>query len=142
MMNNSKKFIMIPLDIDRDPRLQPWLNMKGLNDREVIWAVERMISRLAAEKDVPLRVSDLLQGLNRRQISYQVLKDIVTMSGFFDYEDGYVKYDWERFAQPRLHSPRKSWEDDGESEDEMSSQSRPKVVPKLSQSRPVRPRAI
>jgi len=141
-MEKKKDFIMVPMFIDDDPRLKPWLEDSRANDREIIWAVERMIGRLAKLKDKPCSIGKLLEGLHRRQLPFPLLKEIVVASGLFEYEDGYVKYDWERFAQPRLHSTRKSWEDDGESEDEMSSQSRPKVVPKLSQSRPVRPRAI
>ena len=108
-MNKKKMhFMIIPLDIDADPRLQWWLSLKGVNDREVIWAVERMIARLAQRQDKPYRLQDLLEGLHRRHLSYPVLKEIVITSGFFEYEDGYVWYNWERFSQSPARAPRKN----------------------------------
>ena len=60
-------------------------------------------------------------------MSYRFLKEIVIASGFFDYEDGYVFYDWERFAQIPVYTPKKSWDDDEENADEKCAQNAPEV---------------
>ena len=132
MSMKREKFMIIPFDIDADPRLQRWLSLKGVNDREVIWVVERMIARLALRQDKPYRLQDLLEGLHRRHLSYPVLKEIVTTSGFFEYEDGYVWYNWERFSQAPVPTPRKNSVGDNSNAgrltaDEKCSQSAPNV---------------
>ena len=97
-MGKKEKFIKIPRSIDKDPRLQPWTKKKGVNNREVIWVVERMIARLYFEED-PLEIDDLINGLHNNHLSYLFLKDMVLNSGFFHVEGEHIKYDWERFAQ-------------------------------------------
>ena len=46
-MEATVKFMKIPWYIDRDPRLKPWMNIPRVNGLAVMWAVERMIVRLA-----------------------------------------------------------------------------------------------
>ena len=106
-MGKKEKFIKIPRSIDKDPRLQPWTKKKGVNNREVIWVVERMIARLYFEED-PLEIDDLINGLHNNHLSYLFLKDMVLHSGFFHVEGEHIKYDWERFAQ----NPGKKQSDD------------------------------
>ena len=98
-MEKKKDFIMVPMFIDDDPRLKPWLEDSRANDREIIWAVERMIGRLAKLKGKPCSIGKLLEGLHRRQLPFPLLKEIVVASGFFNYEDGQVFYDWDRFTR-------------------------------------------
>ena len=95
-MEKKKDFIMVPRSIDKDERLEPWLLKHGVNRHALLWAVERMIDKLRIESK-PMLVDDLLKGLNERHMPYRTLKEIVTMSGFFDYDGKKVHYNWKKF---------------------------------------------
>ena len=128
-MVKKKDFIMVPMFIDDDPRLKPWLEDSRANDREIIWAVERMIGRLAKLKDKPCSIGKLLEGLHRRQLPFPLLKEIVVASGLFEYEDGYVWYNWDRFSKVPFKSAPKDCSETAESSGEMCSQCVPNVFP-------------
>ena len=106
-MGKKKNFFIIPLDIDTDPRLQPWLCQHGINGHEIIWAVERMIARLAEKPERKFTVSELTTGIYNKHLPYRALKEIILYSGFFHLEAEYIKYDWERFAQNPVSNPNK-----------------------------------
>ena len=98
-MEATVKFMKIPWYIDRDPRLKPWMNIPRVNGLAVMWAVERMIVRLAEKPKEWFTITELTGGLYNKHLPYKVLKEIIVSSGFFCYVDGMVHYDWERFAQ-------------------------------------------
>ena len=98
-MEKTVKFMKIPWYIDKDPRLQPWMHIHGVNGLAVMWAVERMIARLAEKPKECFTITELTGGLYNKHLPYKVLKEIIVASGFFYYVDGMIRYDWERFAQ-------------------------------------------
>ncbi len=107
-----KNFMMIPRGIEKDPRLQPWMHLKSINAHAVVWAVERMIDRLAQYPERPFTLWELASGIYDSRLPYKVLKEIIVASGFFDYIDGYIRYNWERFA----HCPGENESKDEEAE--------------------------
>ena len=128
-METTVKFMKIPWYIDRDPRLKPWMNIPRVNGLAVMWAVERMIGRLAKLKGKPCSIGKLLEGLHRRQLPFPLLKEIVVASGLFEYEDGYVWYNWDRFSKVPFKSAPKDCSETAESSGEMCSQCVPNVFP-------------
>ena len=96
-MEKKEKFIKIPRSIDKDPRLLPWMQKNHVNPYALTYAIICMIDRLYQEKEMTL--SDLLEGISRKHLPYRMLKEIVVASGFFNYEDGHVCYDWDRFTR-------------------------------------------
>ena len=98
-MEATVKFMKIPWYIDRDPRLKPWMNIPRVNGLAVMWAVERMIARLAEKPKEWFTITELTGGLYNKHLPYKVLKEIIVASGFFCHVDGMVRYDWERFAR-------------------------------------------
>ncbi len=96
-MNKKKNFMMVPCGIDKDPRLQPWMQQKYVNSHEVIWAVERMISRLSQKPKERFSIQDLTANLYNPHLPYRLLKELIIGSGFFDYNDAGVRYNWDLF---------------------------------------------
>ena len=96
-MAKKKNFMMIPRRIDQDPRLQRWLNTVYVNSHEIIWAVERMIDRLSQQPEVRFTIYELTVGLYSPHLPYKLLKELIIGSGFFDYNDAGVRYNWELF---------------------------------------------
>ena len=89
--------MMVPCGIDKDPRLQPWMQQKYVNSHEVIWAVERMISRLSQKPKERFSIQDLTANLYNPHLPYRLLKELIIGSGFFDYNDAGVRYNWDLF---------------------------------------------
>ena len=119
-MEKKKDFIMVPRSIDKDERLDPWLQKHGVNRHALLWAVERMIDKLRMESK-PMSVDDLLKGLNERHLPYKTLKEIVTMSGFFDCDGKKVRYNWKRFINEQ---PQEQSQDQLQEPSQMPSQCR------------------
>ncbi len=122
-METTVKFMKIPWYIDRDPRLKPWMNIPRVNGLAVMWAVERMIVRLAEKPKEWFTITELTGGLYNKHLPYKVLKEIIVSSGCFCYVDGMVRYDWERFAQ----IPASNGSEPGKNEDSDSA-GNPSVV--------------
>ena len=118
-MAKKKDFIMVPRGIDKDPRLQPWMNQDYVNRREVLWAVERMMDRLSLQPKKRLTIQELTMGLYNSHLPYRLLKDIIIGSGFFDYNDAGVLYNWDLFVY------------DSEVEEEPQSPNCSPIVPQL-----------
>ena len=118
-MVKKKDFIMVPRGIDKDPRLQPWMNQDYVNRREVLWAVERMMDRLSLQPKKRLTIQELTMGLYNSHLPYRLLKDIIIGSGFFDYNDAGVLYNWDLFVY------------DSEVEEEPQSPNCSPIVPQL-----------
>ena len=86
----SKYFIMAPEGLEYKPCLQRWLTQPGINPHAVCYAVIRMIGRVARNRVRAFPISEVLYGLNNKNIPYRMLKEIVTQSGLFEYEGGFV----------------------------------------------------
>ena len=86
----SKYFIMAPEGLEYESRLQRWLTQPGINPHAVCYAIIRMIGRVARNKERAYPISEVLYGLNNKNIPYRMLKEIVTKSGLFECEGGFV----------------------------------------------------
>ena len=98
---------MVPTCLEYEDSLEPWLTRPRINPRAVCYAVVRMLGRLGRKKEEPIHISKLLWGLSNKNLPYLMLKDLVMKSGFFMYENGFVRYNWEQF---REHE-RETWSD-------------------------------
>jgi len=97
-MSQKGNFISVPYSIEKDGRLTPWMNYPRVNPLAVCYAIVRMMGRLGRARDREIAVSELLAGIHNKNLPYLVLKDVITQSGFFEYSQGFVTYNWERFA--------------------------------------------
>ena len=97
-MEKKKDFIMSPMDLDEDKRLKPWLTLDHVNPFALSYAIVVMIGRLGLNPTKRIEVKKLIYGLNLYHLTAKVLQDVVEKSGFFDFKDGTVGYDWVRFA--------------------------------------------
>ena len=89
---------MSPMDLDEDERLKPWLTLDHVNPFALSYAIVVMIGRLGLNPTKRIEVKKLIYGLNLYHLTAKVLQDVVEKSGFFDFKDGTVGYDWVRFA--------------------------------------------
>ena len=141
-----RPFVMVPEGLENDPRLQPWIMHDHVSPEALCYSVICMMERLAADRYHPMRVDDLIFGLNTRNISVGLLRELVLESGFFNCSGDFVRYDWELFTDVPEEGPNPAPINDAEirpqiarktvKTTENASEVRPKLLSNASETSP------
>ena len=93
---SGKYFIMAPEGLEYQRCLHRWLSRPGINPHAICYAVIRMIGRLARNRQRSYPVSEIIYGLNNKNVPYKVLKEIATESALFECGNGYLRINYEK----------------------------------------------